>query len=281
MASEVNDLLIVAFISDLVLAARVEDAAGELEYRLVWIEGVRQLVPPAVDTALVDIEMILLEKLTAWRPALMIFDLGNVAVPWRRWVALIKSSPATRRYPLICFGSQADAAALRSARSSGAEVALPHSRLMTDLPALIQQYARRSDPAALISACQAGLSPQAVHGLELFNQGKYFEAHEELEEAWIADETPGRDLYRAILQVGVAYLQVERGNYQGALKMFLRVRQWIDPLPERCRGVDIARLRADASAVYEQLIALGPEGIAEFDRRLFKPVVYTLAATSD
>jgi hypothetical protein len=72
----------------------------------------------------------------------------------------------------------------------------------------------------------------------------------------------------------VAYLQIERGNYNGALKMFLRVRQWIDPLPERCRGVEVARLRADAKAAYEHLQALGRERVSEFDRGLFHPVLY-------
>ena len=74
--------------------------------------------------------------------------------------------------------------------------------------------------------------------------------------------------------MAVAYLQIERGNYNGALKMFLRVRQWIDPLPDLCRGVDVAQLRADARHVHESLLALGREGIGRFDRRLFKRVVY-------
>jgi hypothetical protein len=48
------------------------------------------------------------------------------------------------------------------------------------------------------------------------------------------------EVYRAVLQVAVAYFQIERGNYNGAAKMFLRLRQWIDPLPDYCRGIDIA-----------------------------------------
>lgn len=122
--------------------------------------------------------------------------------------------------------------------------------------------------------CSLPLPPAARHGLELFNRGEYFEAHETLEEAWNEDETPGRELYRAILQVAVAYLQIERGNYNGAVKMFLRMRQWFAPLPDRCRGVDIERLRSDAQRVYEALVALGRERIGEFDRSLLRPVEY-------
>jgi len=37
---------------------------------------------------------------------------------------------------------------------------------------------------SLDSLCNASLHPQAADGLRLFNAGKYFEAHEALEEAW-------------------------------------------------------------------------------------------------
>jgi len=58
---------------------------------------------------------------------------------------LLKSVSATRRYPLICYGSHIDAATLQEAEHAGAEAVLPRSRFMSDLPALIQQYARRVD----------------------------------------------------------------------------------------------------------------------------------------
>jgi hypothetical protein len=88
----------------------------------------------------------------------------------------------------------------------------------------------------------------------------------------MADQGPGRDLYRGILQVAIAYYQIERGNYRGATKMLLRVRQWLDPLPDVCRGVNIAQLREDAERVYTALTELGPDHINNLDRTLFRPV---------
>jgi hypothetical protein len=38
--------------------------------------------------------------------------------------------------------------------------------------------------------------------------------------------------------------------------------------------VDVAGLRADAKQVYAALMEGGEAGIAGFDRRLFKPVIY-------
>lgn len=274
--------IILGFVADLIFATRIEDVAERLGYRLVWIERAEQIAPldaspptRQLGEHLTGPGAVLIERLTRLHPALILFDLSNPHIPWRQWVALLKSVPATRRYPLLCFGSHVDSATLQAAEHAGAEAVFPRSRFISDLPDLIQQYARTTDHAALNQTCQQPLSSQALHGLELFNRGEYFEAHEALEAAWNEDDTPGRELYRAIIQVAVAYLQIERGNYNGALKMFLRLRQWIDPLPEVCRGVEVAKLRADARRVYEELLTLDRSRIAEFNRSLFQPVTYT------
>jgi hypothetical protein len=72
--------------------------------------------------------------------------------------------------------------------------------------------------------------------------------------------------------VAVAYLQIERGNYRGAVKMFLRMRQWFAPLPDVCRGVDVAGLREAARGVEERLMAGGEEGMRMLTQEDFQPV---------
>jgi uncharacterized protein len=135
-------------------------------------------------------------------------------------------------------------------------------------------YGRALPDADMETACREPLSNPAQRGIELFNASEYFEAHEYLEAAWKEERGPGREFYRAILQVAVAYLQIERGNYPGAVKMFGRLQKWINPLPEQCRGVNVAKLREDARQAYQALAGLGKERISEFDRGLFKPVEY-------
>jgi uncharacterized protein len=131
-------------------------------------------------------------------------------------------------------------------------------------------------PPEVEIACRESLPALAVRGLELFNQGAYFEAHEELELAWREEHAPVRELYRGILQVAVAYLHILRGNYRGAAKMFLRSRIWLGPFPDRCCGVDLAGLRRDYYRVEEELLRLGPDQIQWFDRSLMKPITYSL-----
>lgn len=268
--------LILACVADLLFASQIEAAARRLGYRVQWVESAAQIESGGnldrPGEPLVGVGSGLIRLVTQTQPALVVFDLSQPDIPWARWLGLLKSSPATRRTPVLCFGPHVAAESLAQARSLGAEGVVARSRFSQALPDLLQQYARRPDYAAVADACAQALDEQARHGIALFNAGEYFEAHEALELAWRADDGPGRDLYRAILQVGVAYLQIERGNFRGALKMFLRVRQWLEPLPDVCRGVDVADLRANAAQAQAALENLGVTRVQEFDRALFKPV---------
>jgi predicted metal-dependent hydrolase len=128
-----------------------------------------------------------------------------------------------------------------------------------------------------LNDCTGEIHPLAVRGLELFNQGEYFEAHEALELAWRDETGPVRDLYRGILQVGVAYYHIQRGNYTGARKMFQRAQRWLSPWPAECRGIQVETLRRDARLVEELVIALGPERLHQVDQSRFRTVTYSHA----
>ncbi len=118
------------------------------------------------------------------------------------------------------------------------------------------------------------LHPRAQEGIQLFNQKLFYQAHEPLEEAWMLTPAPERKLYQGILQIGLAYYQISRGNYRGALKMFKRGHKNLDPLGESLIGVDLTRLRADALAVEEKLRELGPRGIDQLPASLIKPLTF-------
>lgn len=274
--------LIVGFVSDLLFAVKMENAAQRLGYQVVWIGDAAELgddappLPhPVPGERLFGRAGKMVEQLVRWQPALLIFDLTNDKIPWREWIANLKSSPATRRLPILCFGPHVDGETAQIAQDVGADVVVARSRFAAALPELIEKHARMPDSAAAVAACAEPLSERGQQGIVLFSQGHYYEAHEELEHAWMADQGPGRDLYRAILQIAVCYLQIERQNYRGAVKMLLRVRQWLNPLPESCRGVDVLQLRQDVHAVHEALVSLGADRISEFDWALARPVAFT------
>jgi hypothetical protein len=275
--------VILGFVSDLFFGSKIEVGAQTLGFDYVWFELNDSTGGPGVHSTTTQLGepvagpgFLLLERITRLQPVLIIFDLSDAIFPWQEWLLMIKSAPATRRIPVIAFGPHVDSEKLKAARSDGADVVLARSAFARELPQILQRVARIPDVPAISAACSESLSDLAVRGLDEFNRGEYFQAHESLEEAWNQEQNAGRELYRAILQVAVAYLQIERNNYRGAMKMLLRVRQWIDPLPAICRGVSIIRLRSDVELVHTELLRIGSQGIQDFDRSLMKPVYFDL-----
>lgn len=191
---------------------------------------------------------------------------------WHAWAVTPRTSPATRRIPVVLVSD--DAALIDQAELSGVSAALSPDAIDAELAGLVAELARVPDPAAqaeLTRQCGDPLPAEAQEAIARFNAGDYYRQHDLFEALWMAEPGPVRDLYRAILQVGIAYYQIERGNPRGALKMLLRSVQWLDALPDVCQGVDIAQLRADAAAVRAELGRVAAEG-GDFDRGLLKPV---------
>jgi predicted metal-dependent hydrolase len=53
-------------------------------------------------------------------------------------------------------------------------------------------------------------------GVNFFNAGKYYEAHEVWEDAWRLQEGPRRRFYQGLIQAAVGLYHLSRGNATGA-----------------------------------------------------------------
>ena len=126
-----------------------------------------------------------------------------------------------------------------------------------------------------VSDCAGVVHPAAIKGMELFNAGEYWLAHEHLEEAWKEETGAVGELYHAVLQTAVIYLHITRANYNGAIKVYGRVQKWITPWPAVCRGIQIGQLCQDLEVVITEVKRLGPDRLAGFDRSLFTPALWT------
>lgn len=204
-------------------------------------------------------------------PVLLVVDADNAR--WRHFLNACKTDQATRRLPVIVVAT--DPAREANLKSDGADVFLTRSQALAGLLKAIETHALRLDPAVretLRCQCQDDLPPLAQEGVAKFNRGAYYAQHDAFEAQWMRETGPVRDLYRVVLQVGVAYYHITRGNHAGGLKMLRRVEQWFARLPDTCQGIDLKQLRADAARVRAALAAMDPADIADFDRSLLKPV---------
>jgi predicted metal-dependent hydrolase len=189
-----------------------------------------------------------------------------------RWLQRLKTSAATRRMPVVAFGPHVEAARLNQARQAGAEAVVPRSRLQSGLADLIRTHALPEMSDVIRSGCDRPLSTLAERGLDLMGQGAYFEAHEAFEQDWLKSEPAQHGLYRALVQTCVIYLHLQRGNRTGAAKLLLRVHQWLDPLPDRCSGLDVAAWKADLQALRAAMDAAGDDASLSIDPRLLRPI---------
>ncbi len=214
-----------------------------------------------------------LDALINYGASMVFIDGGFHA--WRSFVLACKTNAATRRIPL-CLVSD-DQAQRADAINCGAELALAWAEWQAGIQQIIADWARKPDPATLARLkceCQSPPPALAMRGIDAFNRGEYYRQHDLFEALWVETDGPVRDLYRAVLQVGVAYYQIERGNFRGALKMLQRSAQWLRLLPDRCQDIDVQQLRRDSFAVRAELQRLGPERLDEFDRRLLRNLPY-------
>ncbi len=192
---------------------------------------------------------------------------------WEFWATTPRTSPATRRIPVLVVGDP-NTLAVPAARC-GVDRVVSQATLLQDSVALAKTFARIPDTALLEQLecqCQEPMPQEGLLALEKFNAAEYYEQHDRFEALWMVEQRPVRDLYRAILQVGIAYYQVTRGNMRGARKMLLRSIPWLALLPDTCQGVDVAQLRRDADAVRAEIDRVGDDGVADFDITLLKGV---------
>lgn len=237
-------------------AGSIQAIAERLGFKMAQYVNTESYVPRLVDT----------------HAAMVIVDGDNPG--WKFWTTSPRVNAATRRIPIVIVS--VDAAIREDGRIAGANFALAPEEITAALPGIIEQNARVITDEfrqEIGDQCGEPLPPEALEAIEKFNRGEYYKQHDMLEALWVKEKGPIRDLYRAILQVGIAYYQVTLGNPRGALKMILRCIQWLNILPDECQGVDIAALRADADRLRAALEAW-PEDrdMGEFDRSLLGKV---------
>ena len=206
-------------------------------------------------------------------PVLALLDL-NTPGDWVLAITRCKMRPHTRLVPIYAFGSHVETTTLQAARKAGADHGWARSRMMEQLVDVVARHVQ--PPVRYPDGWDDELTAAALRGLEEFNRGEYFEQHEHLEHAWMDEPRPVRDLYQGILQVGVAFFQIQNDNWAGAIKMFRRGLPRLRDLPAICQGVDVAALRGAAEAIHAEITELGPDRLREFDQGRFPKIEYGL-----
>ncbi len=119
--------VIFGYVDNLMFSTRIESVVENLGFEMVWAE-------PSFEGAATEID-----RLIPKNPALILVDLGYPHIPWAELISAIKSNPALKTIPLICYGSHKDVETLKVARQAGADQVLARSRFFSALPEFIQK----------------------------------------------------------------------------------------------------------------------------------------------
>jgi predicted metal-dependent hydrolase len=78
-------------------------------------------------------------------------------------------------------------------------------------------------------------------GVGEFNEGRFFECHETLEQIWLKEEGSEKDFYQGIIQVAAGYYKMEGGGLVGAIKLLSSGLNRLLPFRPAHQGIDLER----------------------------------------
>lgn len=273
--------LIISFIANHGDLRNIENVLISSDYQLLNFPDVlrvtthvQELEERSIARYLDNEEFLLVDYISKNMPALIIFQVDNEKIPINNWTWNMKRSPATRRYPLLCYLTM-PASSQHLERKFFADHIYDRYDLFYSFEDIVQKIGYRIDLQEILEDCGTDISENTKLGIACFNNRKYFEAHEFFEIAWLREEKSNKNLNRALLQVAIAYYHIHRRNFSGAIKVLLRLRQWIYPLPGNCGSINITELRNDTDRIFYELLHLGPRNLNKFNFELCKNIKYT------
>jgi uncharacterized protein len=110
-------------------------------------------------------------------------------------------------------------------------------------------------------SCADALPQELRQGVEEFNRGYYFEAHETLEDLWRGTSGPLRLFYQGLIQLAVALYHLSNGNRRGALNLLGKGLDKLTAYQPTCQNIDVEALCGDARVWLDRVRQAGHEGL--------------------
>ena len=85
-------------------------------------------------------------------------------------------------------------------------------------------------------------------GIEQFNTGRFFDAHETWEEVWLRSPEPDKTFLQGIIQIAAAFHHYSRGNARGAHSLLQAGLARLARFPDAHCGIALGALRAESQA---------------------------------
>lgn len=97
-------------------------------------------------------------------------------------------------------------------------------------------------------------------GLKTFNEGKFFEAHEILEDVWRHERGPPKNFYRGLINLGVGYAHWRKGKAKAATSVLTAARELLEPYAPAYDGVEVTPLLKQIERTIGAIMSSALEG---------------------
>jgi uncharacterized protein len=104
---------------------------------------------------------------------------------------------------------------------------------------------------ASLVTCSAETRSRLEAGARLFNTGRFFEAHEVWEEAWLGEVVPTRRLLQGLIQVAAGFHKASLGEPKGCAALLEAGLAKLDDSSDEFSGFRLARFREEVAGRLE------------------------------
>ena len=99
----------------------------------------------------------------------------------------------------------------------------------------------------------------------LFDAGRYHDAHEVLDRAWMETEGSDADFLKGLIQASICLYHFERDNFEGARKLYSGHRRLLATYLPSHRGVDVENFLGQMQVCLRPIVRARPGTVASFD----------------
>ena len=102
-------------------------------------------------------------------------------------------------------------------------------------------------------------------GIDAFNEGRFFDAHEFFEDTWIPEEGPLASFYQGLVMIAAGFHHLtSRHEIAGVRRLLATGMAQVEPFAPECQGLDLARLLEETAAARTLALEMGQSRLADF-----------------
>ncbi len=90
-----------------------------------------------------------------------------------------------------------------------------------------------------------GVNAGFLRGIEQFNRGEFFQAHETWEALWLSANGEEKQFLQGAIQIAAAFHHWGQGNRRGALSLLRKAEAALEGFPRSYSGIQLGRLRRE------------------------------------